>query len=152
VAGMTRDPLPVITGAFCNEDQPLQAVITAPDCNQPLQDGHVITSNNPDHIESDDYSLSDSAVYESVDRESSYSYSGTNPCSDAEIGEGKPTRRPVMSRGERLWRLKDESKVRSPYTCPHCGSGALCPSFASDRRGTWICRAIGCGREFAEAD
>ncbi len=73
--------------------------------------------------------------------------------------------RPVMTRTERLWRLKQESKARQPYTCPHCGSGALAPSFSAfyrypddtagdvprltDRRDTSICTA--CRREFCEA-
>jgi ribosomal protein L37AE/L43A len=55
----------------------------------------------------------------------------------------------AMTRTERLWRLKQESKARSPYTCPHCGSGAIYPSFAWDRGGTWICTV--CRREFCEA-
>lgn len=56
---------------------------------------------------------------------------------------------PVMTRAERLWRLKAEVKARSPYTCPHDGSGAIYPSFAPDRRRTWICTV--CNREFTEA-
>jgi hypothetical protein len=56
----------------------------------------------------------------------------------------------VMPRSERLWRIKDESKARSPYTCPRDGSGAIYPSFASDRRGTWVCTV--CRREFCESD
>ena len=69
--------------------------------------------------------------------------------------------RPVMTRTERLWRLKAELKARSAWTCPHCGSGALVPVFrtyyrytdgrpekerATDRRGTQHC--ADCGREF----
>jgi ribosomal protein L37AE/L43A len=70
----------------------------------------------------------------------------------------------AMTRTERLWRVKDESKARSPYTCPHCGSGALALSLVYyrypdgtpeekrrlDRRGTWVC--VVCRREFCEAN
>jgi hypothetical protein len=56
----------------------------------------------------------------------------------------------AMTRTERLWRLKQESKARRPYTCPYDGSGALCPSFTLDRRDTWVC--VDCGREFTTAD
>ena len=47
---------------------------------------------------------------------------------------------------ERLWRIKEASRARRPYTCPHCGSGALWPTLAADRRRTWIC--LDCRREF----
>lgn len=42
---ITGTPLHEITGAFCNQDQRLQAVITGEICNQALQDGPVITCN-----------------------------------------------------------------------------------------------------------
>lgn len=61
-----------------------------------------------------------------------------------------PSRRPGMTVTERLWRIKAESKARQPYTCPHCGSGALCPTFTTDRRATWQC--VECGREFTTTD
>lgn len=40
-------------------------------------------------------------------------------------------------------------KARRAYTCPHCGSGALWPTLAHDRRGTSIC--VDCGREVCPA-
>lgn len=58
--------------------------------------------------------------------------------------------RPVMSHHERLWRIKAALKASAPYTCPQCGSGALIPSFATDRRGTQVC--ADCGREFCSVD
>lgn len=57
---------------------------------------------------------------------------------------------PVMSRSERLWRVKARLRARQPYTCPYCGSGALWPTLAHDRRGTWIC--VSCRREFCPED
>jgi ribosomal protein L37AE/L43A len=58
--------------------------------------------------------------------------------------------RPVMPNTERLWRLKTALKARAPYTCPHCSGGALWPTLATDRRGTWIC--VDCHREFCPED
>jgi transcription elongation factor Elf1 len=58
--------------------------------------------------------------------------------------------RPVMTQHERLWRIKAELKARRAYTCPHCGSGALLPTLAHDRRGTSIC--VACNREFTGVD
>lgn len=66
------------------------------------------------------------------------------------VDEDLVSRRTAMGRRERLRRLKSEIKARQPYTCPHCGSGALLPSFATDRRATWIC--ADCDREFCVAD
>jgi hypothetical protein len=73
-----------------------------------------------------------------------------------------------MSVAERAARLKAEFDARLPWTCHHCGSGALRPwlpktvlrwsckgcggevtRFATDRRGTWIC--VACRKEFCEA-
>jgi ribosomal protein L37AE/L43A len=62
----------------------------------------------------------------------------------------RSTDRRVMKQSEFVWRLQAEVKARQPYTCSHCGSGALCPVFAWDRRGTWQC--VDCGRELCTAD
>lgn len=61
------------------------------------------------------------------------------------------THRPVMGRMERLWRLRAESKARTPYTCHHCGSGGPVPAFV---RGAdvWICADWRCARWFVVRD
>jgi ribosomal protein L37AE/L43A len=56
----------------------------------------------------------------------------------------------AMTRTERLWRLKQESKARSPYTCPACSSGAIRPMFWPRLGLLWGC--VVCGHIFSEAD
>lgn len=59
--------------------------------------------------------------------------------------------RPVMTRTERLWRIKAELKATAPYTCPHCSAGGPVPAFV---RGAdvWICADWRCARWFVVRD
>jgi len=56
----------------------------------------------------------------------------------------------TMSRSERLWRVKDESKARRPYCCPACSSGAIRPMFWPGLNLLWGC--TNCRKIFCESD